>query len=1089
MGDSMAVEFAQQAHFNVLRFEASCMNPSQQVTYRTPVPRSSTWEFLSIDDHLTQLISRSAWRASQPLRDSEIFESAEGAYKRVRLVQHPRKRRREETRGVYLGAEVDGVLGLVGAPRARVLVLMLLTTIIARKGVCSASLLASLVGLWIHVLMFRRPVMALLSQSFADARREPADEIFPLHRNTVNELLALSALGPLIQTDLRVSYVDKLFAMDASPDGAGLVEADLPSSVVKELWRFSEQRGFYTRDKLFAMDASPDGAGLVEADLPSSVVKELWRFSEQRGFYTRLASPAAACLSELEFEPEPAFGHRADGEPPRYFPVGRPLSEGVLYDALELFSDDRVWSAAHAAAGLRVHPGFGSEGSARLRPLRFDELLSDGVFHELRSLALRRVVGEWHLAPPGLSFVALSRPRVRSKARPSGLGLTSGTTGEHNRLARRTAFLLCLIALHGGLYSIEQPGSSVMFFLPCFVRLASLGAVLTRLCCCSFGAPFRRPLQFLHNKGWLLELGGPCLCSKGQAHFRVEGTFSSASIAEFNSRCTPSCIGVYGRHPEVGESVSSFARRCPALLAKRLAAGSVWARDGRARRFHDDPEWVGELADCLPFRECYKTWLKWCSTRHPNSRLLGLIDSRVLLGASAKGRSSSGSLSRVLQGSVPYLLGGGLYPGGLHVYSSKNRSDGPSRGRAVAPPTKAFPRWLCDLMSGDYRRFDIAVAAAGFPKLAGRWLRLLLLLGGDIERNPGPTKPLVPRGALDLEPGFVASTKHKMRKALNAFIAWLESDLHLDYDQVMSSSRAAALSLRAFGLHLYSQGFPRYLLVYAITAVQDAFPEFRNSLAPAWQVDKKWQAAESGQCRPVISQPIIQAAIALALCWGWADWAAVTLIGFLCMLHPSEIIPLIRQDLVLPSDAMSNDCVAYVHVRNPKTQRFARRQHSRLDDPLTLRFLSALYRDLPLDARLFRASMHVYRKQWNAIMGRLGVPFTQAARGATPGVLRGSGATFLYLETEDISLVAWRGRWSKVKTMEFYLQEVAAQLLLMQLTPAARKRISVLRRFARPLLLLYIENNLKWTVASPSRVEGPMESSFVERGLCISAFV
>ena len=247
MGDSMAVEFAQQAHFNVLRFEASCMNPSQQVTYRTPAPRSSTWEFLSIDDHLTlQLVSRSAWRASQPLRDSAIFESAEGAYKRVGLVQHPRKRRREETHGIYLGAEVDGVLGLVGAPRARVLVLMLLTTIIARKGVCSASLLASLVGLWIHVLMFRRPVMAILSQSFTDARREPADEVFSLHRDTLNELLALSALGPLIQTDLRVSYVDKLFAMDASPDGAGLVEADLPNSVVKELWRFSEQRGFYT---------------------------------------------------------------------------------------------------------------------------------------------------------------------------------------------------------------------------------------------------------------------------------------------------------------------------------------------------------------------------------------------------------------------------------------------------------------------------------------------------------------------------------------------------------------------------------------------------------------------------------------------------------------------------------------------------------------------------------------------------------------------------------------------------------------------------------------------------------------------------
>ena len=134
--------------------------------------------------------------------------------------------------------------------------------------------------------------------------------------------------------------------------------------------------------------------------------------------------------------------------------------------------------------------------------------------------------------------------------------------------------------------------------------------------------------------------------------------------------------------------------------------------------------------------------------------------------------------------------------------------------------------------------------------------------------------------------------------------------------------------------------------------------------------------------------------------------------------------------------------VAYVHIRNPKSQRFARCQYSRLDDLLTLRFLNALYRDLPLDARLFRASMHVYRRQWNAIMSRLGVPFTQSERAPTPG---------------DISLVAWCGRWGKIKTIEFYLQEVAAQLLLMQLTPSARRRISVLRRYAFSLLLLHVE--------------------------------
>ena len=187
------------------------------------------------------------------------------------------------------------------------------------------------------------------------------------------------------------------------------------------------------------------------------------------------------------------------------------------------------------------------------------------------------------------------------------------------------------------------------------------------------------------------------------------------------------------------------------------------------------------------------------------------------------------------------------------------------------------------------------------------------------------------------------------------------------------------------------------------------------------------------------------------------------------MLRPSEIIPLKRSDLVLPSDAMSADRVAYVHASNPKTVRFARRQRSRLEDPTVLAFVEQHFGHLPLQDRLFRGSMHTYSRQWNAIMSRLGVPHTLAEKGATPGVLRGSGATFLYWETEDISLVAWRGRWSKIKTVEFDLQEVAAQLLLQQLPPAARARIAELRRFAGPLLLSLVANNC----GDPRMDQGP----------------
>lgn len=179
------------------------------------------------------------------------------------------------------------------------------------------------------------------------------------------------------------------------------------------------------------------------------------------------------------------------------------------------------------------------------------------------------------------------------------------------------------------------------------------------------------------------------------------------------------------------------------------------------------------------------------------------------------------------------------------------------------------------------------------------------------------------------------------------------------------------------------------------------------------------------------------------------------------MLHPAEMLCLQRQDLVFPEDALSPDPFAYVHIRNPKTQRFARRQHARLEDPLVLQLLKFLYLDLPLSAKLFRGSMHTYRRQWNSVMSRLGVPHRLSDRGATPGVLRGSGATFLHLETEDLPLVAWRGRWSKTKTVEFYLQEVAAQLLLQRLPPSARERIRLLSSYSRALILHVLQDGGK----------------------------
>ena len=159
------------------------------------------------------------------------------------------------------------------------------------------------------------------------------------------------------------------------------------------------------------------------------------------------------------------------------------------------------------------------------------------------------------------------------------------------------------------------------------------------------------------------------------------------------------------------------------------------------------------------------------------------------------------------------------------------------------------------------------------------------------------------------------------------------------------------------------------------------------------------------------------------------------------MLHPSEMVALVRRDLVFPSDLHHDTASLFVRIRDPKTARFARRQHGRIDDQVIINFAESVFGGLPLSAQLYPGSLGSYRRQWNAIMDRLGVPYKQALHGATPGVLRGSGATFLYSSSEDIGWVAWRGRWARVRTLEYYLQEVGAQMLVHELSAVAKSRI------------------------------------------------
>lgn len=434
--------------------------------------------------------------------------------------------------------------------------------------------------------------------------------------------------------------------------------------------------------------------------------------------------------------------------------------------------------------------------------------------------------------------------------------------------------------------SCEQPGSSVMYELHIFKVLASLGCWTTKFCFCSYGSAFNKPSKWLHNKPWCLTLEGKCSCAYKGAHFTVQGTFTRDASRMFDSRCKPNALTVYGRQPTPGEAVSKFSASYPRPLCKVMAAGSQTAHarglrpvvgpepsaqcspaDGveHMRPWHEDPEWVEDICESLEFKEVfryrfrktghinclecrvYKSWLKHAAKTYFRSRLICLLDSRVTMGAAAKGRSSSYSLSRILKSSLGYVLRSGLYPGALHCRSKWNRADGPSRGSEAPGPSRPIPSWFVELQRGNFKQFDQCLTVASWTRPVGRWIRLLLLCAGDIERNPGPWKEqggssgYVPRGHLDLLGGLSHATSERMKRCLNLFVDWAQSSLRLNIANILYSSEVANLALKGYGWELFRAGKPRYLLVYAITAIQHLRPEFRRSLAGAWQVDVKWQ--------------------------------------------------------------------------------------------------------------------------------------------------------------------------------------------------------------------------------------------------------
>lgn len=74
-----------------------------------------------------------------------------------------------------------------------------------------------------------------------------------------------------------------------------------------------------------------------------------------------------------------------------------------------------------------------------------------------------------------------------------------------------------------------------------------------------------------------------------------------------------------------------------------------------------------------------------------------------------------------------------------------------------------------------------------------RWVRLLLLLAGDVERNPGPAVPAgsyAPRGELDMFGGLTHATSARTQSCLDGFASWLHEHGGAPLDNTLATAES-----------------------------------------------------------------------------------------------------------------------------------------------------------------------------------------------------------------------------------------------------------------------------------------------------------
>ena len=293
-----------------------------------------------------------------------------------------------------------------------------------------------------------------------------------------------------------------------------------------------------------------------------------------------------------------------------------------------------------------------------------------------------------------------------------------------------------------------------------------------------------------------------------------------------------------------------------------------------------------------------------------------------------------------------------------------------------------------------------------------------------------------------------------LERALNRLKLWLTSNHHGALSELAGDTIKFNDVLIDYLQHLYRDQAGVAAGRNCLLSVQNEFRHLKTAFHKAWDSIKSWEMIEPVSLRKPIPHLIVQALAVYGFLRGfsaskpsvacdWISFAVGCLVSFHALLRPGEWGALAARQVAVPARGIQGLTKhALITVLNGKNRRvFGKIQIAILDNPVAIGWLGWLSNTMPDDTRFAPGGAGKFRSLFHEATRALGV----GELGLSPGGLRAGGATYMFAnEILDIGRLKFRGRWASLHTLEHYVQEATATLVMMR---AGNTQIQFLEEF------------------------------------------